>query len=328
MELIPPSVRAPEIGQVWFNSEPLTLRGLRGDVVLIDFWDYTCLNCLRTLPYVRAWHEKYRSLGLRVIGVHTPEFSFSRHRPYIERAVKELGIDYPVVLDNEFAIWNAFANKCWPAKYVIDPNGFVRFFALGEGHYHDTEEAVQLLLAMRNSSVKLPPFTPLVRAMDDPRVIEACRRPTPELYCGSARGRVANPSGFEDNKLTEFAYGAELPPAATLELDGWWGVSRECLQVGASPRDARESRIRLRMEAAEANLVMHPPEDGIGEIDIRLDGQFLRSIRVDRPGMYNLVPEGRFRECVLEVSSGTQGLEIYAFTFVGCIQEKAEERLQ
>ena len=119
-------VRAPEIGRVWLNSTPLSFRQLRGRVVLVDFWDYTCVNCIRTLPYVQAWHERYRDKGLTVIGVHTPEFTFAQYESNVERGIREFGLTYPIVIDSNREIWKAFANRYWPTKYLLDKDGYLR----------------------------------------------------------------------------------------------------------------------------------------------------------------------------------------------------------
>jgi len=124
-------VRAPEIGRVWFNSPSLSFRQLRGQVVLVDFWDYTCVNCIRTLPYIQAWHERYGNKGLAVIGVHTPEFRFAQYESNVERGIREFGLTYPVVVDSDREIWKAFANRYWPTKYLLDSEGYLRYAHFG-----------------------------------------------------------------------------------------------------------------------------------------------------------------------------------------------------
>src|SRR6185295_16828820 len=137
-------VHAPEFpaNAAWLQGGPLTVASLHGRPVLIDFWDYTCVNCIRTLPYVKEWHQRYSSLGLTVVGVHAPEFSFAREAGNVQRAVREHGIEYPVVLDNEYGIWQAYANRYWPAKYLIDGKGYIRGYHHGEGAYREIEEAL------------------------------------------------------------------------------------------------------------------------------------------------------------------------------------------
>jgi thiol-disulfide isomerase/thioredoxin len=132
-------VRAPHLAPgTWLNAGPLDLKALRGRVVLVDFWDYTCINCLRTLPYLVEWHRRYREKGLTMIGVHAPEFSFARSADFVRQAIHDYGITYPVVLDNEHRTWYAFANRYWPAKYLIDHKGYLRYKRFGEGHYAET----------------------------------------------------------------------------------------------------------------------------------------------------------------------------------------------
>jgi len=131
----------------WLNSPPLDSKMLRGKVVLVEFWTYGCVNCRRTLPYVKAWDEKYRSSGLLVIGVHTPEFAYEKDKGNVERAINDLGITYPVVMDNDFEIWNAYKNRYWPAQYLVDAQGRIRHIHFGEGAYQETEKLIQTLLA-------------------------------------------------------------------------------------------------------------------------------------------------------------------------------------
>jgi len=144
------SDQMPEITaakSLWLNSPPLTSEMLRGKVVLVEFWTYGCINCRRTLPYVKAWSEKYRSSGLLVIGVHTPEFAYEKDKGNVERAINDLGITYPVVMDNQYAIWNAYKNRYWPAQYLVDAQGRIRHKHFGEGAYQETEKMIQTLLA-------------------------------------------------------------------------------------------------------------------------------------------------------------------------------------
>jgi thiol-disulfide isomerase/thioredoxin len=183
-------VRAPEIGRVWLNSPPLSFRQLRGRVVLVDFWDYTCVNCIRTLPYVKAWHERYKDVGLTVIGVHTPEFTFAQYEANVERGVREFGLTYPIVIDSNFEIWKAFANRCWPSKYLLDKEGYLRFAHPGEGAYRECEEVIQELLREIDPAVLLPEPVAAVRPED--MLGAVCYPASPELYLGHRRGRIGN----------------------------------------------------------------------------------------------------------------------------------------
>jgi thiol-disulfide isomerase/thioredoxin len=164
----PGEVPAPDFpaGLKWLNSPPLTLEGLKGKVVLVDFWEYTCVNCIRTFPYLKAWHQKYRDKGLVIIGVHTPEFQFAKEKPNVERAMKKFGLDYPHIVDSDYVVWRTYGNRYWPAKYLIDSKGFVRDFHFGEGGYAGTEATIQKLLKELNPEVVLPPITPALRGSD------------------------------------------------------------------------------------------------------------------------------------------------------------------
>jgi len=309
MELIAKTVRAPEIGPAWINSAPLTLRSLRGSVVLVDFWDYTCVNCLRTLPYLKTWHDKYVSHGLRVLGIHAPEFSFARTYEHVAQAVRDLALPYPVMLDNDYQAWQAFANKCWPAKYLIDKDGYIRYYQLGEGGYHEFERALQLLLSDRDASLKLPPLMPLVRGLDRPGAMQACRPPTPELYLGHARGKIAN--GFVPDNLAEYRYGGAPPPPEEPELQGWWIAGPEHLEA----QDHNGARLRVRFSAAQVNLVA----DGRGTIGVTVDGQTLAPAEINGPRMYQLLDGETFRQGTLELTIQQPDTRLYALTFITCV---------
>lgn len=319
-------IHAPEVGRRWINSPELTLAGLRGRASLVDFWDYTCVNCLRTLPYVKEWDSRYRSSGLTIIGVHTPEFHFARTAEYVERAVQELGIEYAVVLDNDRQIWQAYANRCWPAKYLIDARGYVRYCQFGEGGYGETEEAIQKLLIEIDSNLNLPPVMEPLRNADRPGA--RCVPVTPELYLGFQRGRIGNKEGYEENAVRD--YRADQPLAPDLPcLDGAWFAGSE--SVEACPVDVKPARLTIQFRAAEVNLVMSPPEDGVGLVAARLNGNPLSSelagediawcdgqslVAVKTPRMYRLVKSPQVETRALELAFLTPGVAAYAFTFV------------
>lgn len=321
-------IHAPEIGRSWINSTPLTLHELRGRVVLLDFWDYTCVNCIRTLPYVREWDRRYRGVGLQVIGIHAPEFHFARTGEYVERAVLEFGLEYPIVLDNEYQIWQAYSNRCWPAKYLIDAQGYIRYWHLGEGAYGETEGAIQTLLREINPAVLLPSPMEPVRPADQPGA--RCLPVTPELYLGFERGRLGNESGYAKNEVKD--YKASLPFAPDVPyLEGAWFAGSE--SITACPMPGCPARLLVSCHAAEINLVMSPPEDGEGIATITWEGKPLPPeqagedvmqvkgetlITVKEPRMYRLVKSDQVEAKLLELSTSTPGLEAYAFTFVSC----------
>ena len=319
-------VRAPEIGRLWLNSPPLSLRQLRGKVVLVDFWDYTCVNCIRTLPYLQRWHEHYAGSGLVVIGVHTPEFTFAQYESNVERGVREFGLTYPVVVDSNYELWKAFANRAWPAKYLVDKDGYVRYFHYGEGHYQETEEQIQELLREANPALALPAPMPLLREEDKPGAI--CYQPTPELYLGNRRGRIANEGGFREG-AADYALPAQLEEN-DCAIEGRWASTAEYLEAAGEG----EHRLVLRYSAAAVNLVMASQAGAERDVRIRQDGRPLARaaatgdvtfrgdeghLTVERPRMYGVVDNHEFGEHLLELSCRAPGLALYAFTFTSCV---------
>jgi len=327
-------VRAPDIGRLWLNSPPLSFRQLRGRVVLVDFWDYTCVNCIRTLPYVQAWHERYVGKGLTVIGVHTPEFTFAQYESNVERGVREFGLTYPIVVDNDREVWKAFANRYWPTKYLLDKDGYLRYAHFGEGAYRETEEVIRELLLEANSSLAFPPLMEPVRGED--REGAVCFRPSPELYLGHARGRIGNEGGFKEDSIAEYTRTAETKEDA-IYLSGNWASTAEYVEAAGDGAHI----IHLQYEAGGVNLVMAAPRGGVCEVVIRQDGKPLdrlqktpdtrfRSasegeesyIAVQQPRMYSLIDNHSFGKHVLELSCST-GTAAFAFTFTSCIDPAA-----
>ena len=239
--------RAP----VWLNSEPLTAAGLRGFDVLINFWTYSCVNWLRTLPYLTAWNERYRDRGIVIVGAHAPEFGFEHDLDNVRRATTELGIDYPVVIDNDFAIWRAFDNHYWPAVYLVDCLGRVRFQHFGEGAYEDTERVIQQLLGIDEDTVRVD-ASGLAEAAD----WDTLR--SPETYLGSGRGERAR-RGRRASALALNQWA----------LSGEWSVRDEAAEL-----EAADGSIAYRFQARDLNLVLEPPASGAPvRFSVRLDGQ-------------------------------------------------------
>jgi cytochrome c biogenesis protein CcdA/thiol-disulfide isomerase/thioredoxin len=287
---------APEFAGIvgWLNSPPLTLAGLRGKVVLVDFWTYSCVNCLRTLPWLRRWDETYRDRGLVIVGVHTPEFAFERDAGNVRDAVRSLGIRYPVALDPDYGTWLAWGNRYWPAKFLIDRRGIVRYAHFGEGAYEEGEAAIRTLLA--ESGLPAPVSASVHGEMPaGPR--------TPELYLGYARAAGLPAMAAHDREATY-----ELPPEPlpdAVGLGGRWTIERERAVAG------RDARLRLRFLANAVHLVL----GGAGTVRVRVDGRALEPVRLDRPRLYTLarIP-GAKTEHVLDLAF-TPGVEAYAFTF-------------
>lgn len=324
-------IHAPEIGRAWYNTAPLAMRDLRGRVVLVDFWDYTCSNCLRTLPYLKEWHRRYRDKGLTVIGVHSPEFSFARTAEHVERAIQQQGMEYPVVLDSEFQIWQSFANRCWPTKYLIGQKGYVRYYHLGEGGYSETENAIQTLLHEIDPALALPPVVEPLRDTDRPGA--RCYPVTPELYLGAARGRLGNKGGYAENEVKDYQQSGGFSPDVAW-LEGPWFSSKEF--IASCPLEDRPSWLRVRCTAAEVNLVMSAEEAGGVAAELRINGAPLRAeeigedvqssggrstIAVREPRMYRLLKSSSAESRLIELSTLSPGLEAYAFTFVSCAAE-------
>ena len=319
-------VRVPEIGRVWLNSPPLNMRQLRGRAVLVDFWDYTCVNCIRTLPYIQAWHEKYKELGLTVIGVHTPEFTFAQYESNVERGVREFGLTYPIVIDSDFELFKLFANRAWPSKYLIDKDGYLRYMHMGEGGYSECETIIQELLREIQPGIELPPIMSPVRAEDGPGAV--CYIATPELYLGHRRGRIGNESGFLEDRTAEYSFAGE-PQENVFHAFGRWHSSAEYFESAGEGDD----RIVIKYEAASVNLVLSSNRTPTAEVRITQDGQPLTeanktsetlfrdgqsNIVVDRARMYALVDNHDFSSHVLELTFAP-GAAAYAFTFTSCV---------
>ncbi|HEX2045821.1 MAG TPA: cytochrome c biogenesis protein DipZ [Gaiellaceae bacterium] len=290
----------PEFAGVaeWINSRPLTLAGLRGKVVVVDFWTYSCINCLRTLPHVKRWYETYRDAGLVVVGVHSPEFAFERVAENVRRAVNDLGIEYPVALDNEFETWSAWGNRYWPAKYFVDRDGRLRYAHFGEGDYEASEEVIRTLLAEE----RLP--EPVAGTLPD-ETPTGYR--TPETYLGWHRlARFAGSRIVPDREATY-----RIPPSLPrhgLAYGGRWTLEEERIVAG------RGARLRLRFVASDVFLVLGTRGE-TETVAVRVDGRRLRTVRVSEHDLHTLARiQGRKTEHVLDLRF-SPGTEAYAFTF-------------
>jgi thiol-disulfide isomerase/thioredoxin len=323
------TVRAPEIGRIWFNSPPLTMRGLRGRSVLIDFWDYTCVNCIRTLPYIKEWHARYQDRGLTVIGVHSPEFLFARYESNVERGISEFGLTYPIVVDSNLELWEAFANRYWPSKYLIDGEGYLRYAHFGEGAYRETEESIQGLLREIEPKVVLPPLLEPLRESDLPGAV--CYQPSPELYLGHRRGRIGNDGGFQEDQPADYAHSGEIKDGQ-FYAQGRWTATGDHFESAVQNDD--EARITIRYSAAGVNLVMASFNPEPREVEVRQDDRPLPTsvatpdvyfrdgrsfICVVRPRMYSLVDNRSFGTHTLELITRQRELALFAFTFTTCV---------
>jgi cytochrome c biogenesis protein CcdA/thiol-disulfide isomerase/thioredoxin len=307
--------RAPDFtgNDRWFNTPadaPLELAGLRGRVVLVDFWTYTCINCIRTFPYLRAWDARYRKRGLTIVGVHTPEFAFERESDNVREAIAANRLRYPVAQDNEYATWSAWGNQYWPAKYLIDARGRVRYAHFGEGAYEETEAAIRALLAEAGRD-RLGPVAEARVETADPELV------TPETYLGHERAEGFVPGPLRPG-YGEYEAPAELQPVS-FALSGAWYVSSE------SATAVRDARIEARLTARKVFLVMSSKGGRPRDVQVLLDGRPVGaleggedvrggrvSVREER--LYRLVslPGVEDRRLTLRVPAGVTG---YAFTF-------------
>lgn len=275
----------------WINSKPFTLASLRGKVVLVDFWTYSCINCLRTLPHLKAWYAAYHKDGLVIVGVHTPEFAFEHVTSNVRAAVRRLGIDYPVVQDNDYKTWDNYANQYWPAEYLIDRQGRVRHTHFGEGEYGQTESLIRRLLDAKGAHARRVPDTTPTGPM------------TPESYLGYARlanyiGRSPQPETF-----ATYTFPKSLPEGS-LAYSGRWRVGAQAITAGTN------ARLRLHFQAHDVYIVM----GGHGTVQSLVDGKPTGTIRVDAQRLYTVRASKSYADATLELRF-TPGVQAYSFTF-------------
>ena len=316
--------------KVWLNSPPLTLRELRGKVVLIDFWEYTCINCIRTFPYLRRWNQLYGPLGLVVIGVHTPEFDFAKDPKRVADAVKRFKFTFPIAVDSDQRIWDAFENQAWPAKYLIDKDGRIAFTHLGEGDYAEFERHIQQLLKEANPKLAfaspkfdIPPDTSEMGGV--------CQPPTPETYLGFRRGdRIANQNGYQPLKEVDY------PDPGALRMNeyaliGRWLAAPEYVRHAESAKEPGDDYLELKYHAKAVYLVagsddgsLKPlyltqdgnplPKDSRG-VDVKVDSAGRTYIALGAKRMYYVVNNPHFEEHTLRLTAAAPAISLYSFTF-------------
>ena len=315
-------VMPPLTGAVtWINSPPLTTEQLRGKVVVVDFWTYSCINCLRSIPYVRAWAEKYKDQGLVVIGVHTPEFAFEKSEANVRQAVERLGVTYPVAMDNDFAIWRAFRNNYWPAHYFIDAKGQIRHHHFGEGDYDGSERIIQQLLREAGAA-NVASGVVQIQAKGAEAAADMDQIASPETYIGYARAEnFRSPGGLAADTVKDYV-------ASPLRLNDWsllgrWRVTREHADLQTAG-----GRLSFRFKARDLHLVMGPSQSGAkvrfrvlidgvapgpnagSDIDAQGNGQ------VDSERLYQLIRQaGPVSEHTFEIEFLDPGVQVFAFTF-------------
>ncbi len=322
----------------WVNTGPLTINGLIADnkVVLIDFWTYTCVNCVRTFPFLREWHDKYADRGLAILGIHAPEFEFEKIRANVAKAVEDHELDWAHALDNEMSTWRAFGNRYWPAKYLIGADGKLKYTHFGEGEYVEGEMAIREALTEAGYDVTDIPLG-TVENQDRDRTAD---RVTRELYGGFDRNYTPNGlyAAQEDyylkaNSTVEYVdtyAGSDEYPAQRWVVHGLWRNEKEAI-VHARDTENLEDYIALRMDARSANVVIDPrgpesfdvfveldgrwvTEDEAGE-DILFDSEGRSFMRVDEARMYKIIELPQFGQRVLKLSSNSMNFAVFAFTF-------------
>jgi thiol-disulfide isomerase/thioredoxin len=306
----------------WLNSEPLTAAGLRGKVVLVDFWTYTCINWLRTLPYVRAWGEKYKDQGLVVIGVHSPEFGFEKDADNVRRAAKDMRVDFPIAVDSDHALWRAFGNQYWPALYFVDAQGRIRHHYFGEGEYERSEMIIRQLLAEAGSGGFGRELVS-VDARGTEAAADWSSLKSPENYLGYARtDNFASPGGALSAKRRVYA------SPARLTLNHWALSGDWTMQPQAIALNKANGRIAYRFHARDLHLVMGPAARGSPvRFRVLIDGQppgAAHGTDVDDQGngtateqrLYQLIRQPKpIADRQLEIEFLDPGVEAFAFTF-------------
>ena len=337
--------RAPEFPRrvVWVNSEPLSFDQRHG-VWLIQFWDYTDVACMRTLPYLAEWHRRYADKGLTIVGVHTPRFGFAHQRHLVEWALREFGIEYPVLLDNYHRLWRAYGNDCWPTQYLIDAGGRVRYVHLGSGRYDEAETAIHLLLRELEPPLDLPPIMRAVRPEDEPGTL--CYPATPDLYAGYERGRFGDLDGYVYDHTVMYEDPGQREEGV-LYAQGQWHTTCDYLAFMGE-----EGYLAFTYRAAGVNAILSPTWDKMAlmlrlrerpvpQVRIWLDGCPLPSadagadigydcagrsfVAIDRPRLFSLTCHPRFGLHELRLTFRKRDATVYTVTFVSRMWPRCDE---
>ena len=333
---------APEVVgiQTWINSESLCLSELRGKVVLVDFWTYTCVNCIRTFPFLKLWNSKYADDGLIILGIHTPEFIFEENPDNVRQATQENGIVWPVALDNDYGTWRAYDNRFWPAKYLIDKDSIIRYTHFGEGEYAATELKIRELLEEAGAELsKVNAALSQDQEIDPSFLEDPSAGVTPELYGGYLRGCnpfgayfVANPEYCQSLDQVQDYHDPEDNIGNAIYLQGPWYAGEESLRYASDNENSDLSDyMALRFSAKSVNAVITPEGDEPFQVVVTLDGEYLtddnkgedividkdgKSILViDQPRMYRVVEAPQYGTYELKLSPSSSRFALFAFTF-------------
>ena len=325
----------------WINSDPLTLEQLRGKVVLVDFWTYTCVNCIRTFPYLKLWHSRYADDGLVILGIHTPEFEFEKNYWNVLEATEENGIAWPVAQDNDFETWQAYSNRFWPAKYLIDRDGVIRYTHFGEGKYGETEEEIRKLLLEAGADLSDDAELPEDQQLDPAYLGALDAEVTPELYAGYERNVNSILSGFHpyvaqatfyENRggVGNFVAPDELDPHLIF-FHGPWAVGPENIKHARVSHNY-EDYLALKYSAKSVNAVLTSDSGEPYRVRVTLDGQYLTEdnkgsdvqigedgesyLQVDQPRLYAIIDSPQYTQRQeLKLSSNSPDFGLFAFTF-------------
>ena len=327
--------KAPEFEKVtgYINTKPINLADLKGKIVLVDFWTYSCINCIRTIPYLVDWNEKYADKGLVIVGVHAPEFEFEKDIDNVKEAVKKFGIKYPVIQDNDKGTWNAYENQYWPQKYIVDNEGFIRYDHIGEGGYAETEKVIQSLLQERNAQLGLDSSSlpssnnntlmeTTTTTPENVQSVDFSKINSPELYFGYqfARAPLGNQEGFRPDQTVDYSLAkidSDIEPNI-IYLDGTWKNNADNVEL-----QSETGRIVLVYSAKSVNLVA----GGMGEVTISEDGSTpVNKYRgadlseegkftIDGQRLYNLSMHDDYGAHSIVIDVKGKGFQAYTFTF-------------
>jgi thiol-disulfide isomerase/thioredoxin len=323
--------KAPEFDKVtgYINTKPINLSDLKGKVVLVDFWTYSCINCIRTIPYLIDWNEKYADKGLVIVGVHAPEFEFEKNIDNVKAAVEKFGIKYPIIQDNDKGTWNAYENRYWPQKYIVDNEGFIRYDHIGEGGYAETEKVIQSLLQERTAQLGLDSSLTSTNntgtettTPENVQSVDFSKINSPELYFGYqfARAPLGNPEGFKPDQTVNYSLAnidSDIKPNA-IYLDGEWKNNADNMEL-----QSETGRIALVYSAKSVNIVA----GGKGEASISEDGKALQGkyrgadlleegkFTIDGQRLYNLSMHDKYGAHSIVVDIKGKGFQVYTFTF-------------
>ena len=335
---------APEFSGItnWINSSPLTLQELRGNVVLIDIWTYTCVNCIRTIPYIKEWYSRYQDQGLVIIGIHSPEFEFEKLTANVERSMIDLDISWPVAQDNNMKTWDSYGNMYWPAKYVLDKNGVVKYRHFGEGSYAETENAIRILLEdYGHNKIDYDNSLPVDQKVDLSFGQSVLPKVTPELYFGRRRNAGILLSGGTPYIVQEEYYLDREQPVVLIVpdvlssdkiyLNGEWQIEEENVTHSRDSTDSSDF-VAIKYSSKTVNVVMSSSTPTIQKIWVTVNGDWLTDqnkgddvllestgesyIWIDKPQMYKVINHGKYeKDMTLNLATDSMGSQFYAFTF-------------